>query len=64
MRTHNSLTKKQIKKTVGCPGYVIDYLNDCGRLPVVEPSRGKGYPIKYDLKAIEIVKKHLGKQPL
>ena len=59
-----NLTKTDLRRKIGCPGYVIDYLNDCGRLPVVEPSRGKGYPVRYDPKAIEIVKKHLGKQPL
>ena len=62
MSSHNSLTKKQIKKAVGCPGYIIDYLNDCGRLPIVQASNGKGYPIKYDPKSIEIVKKHINQQ--
>jgi len=60
--THNFLTKKQIKKAIGCPGYIIDYLNDCGRLPIVQASNGKGYPIKYDPKSIEIVKKHINQQ--
>jgi hypothetical protein len=64
MNTHSSLTKKQIKETLGCPGYIIDYLYDCGRLPVVRASKGKGYPRLYDTKAIEIVKDHLRKNIL
>ena len=54
-------TKKQIKDTLGCPGYIIDYLYDCGRLPVTRSSKGRGYPRLYDIKAIEIVKEHLNK---
>ena len=61
MNTHSSLTKKQIKETLGCPCYIIDYLYDCGRLPVVRSSKGRGYPRLYDTKAIEIVKDHLNK---
>ena len=61
MNTHSSLTKKQIKETLGCPGYIIDYLYDCGRLPVARSSKGRGYPRLYDTKAIEIVKEHLNK---
>ena len=61
MNTHSSLTKKQIKETLGCPGYIIDYLYDCGRLPVVRASKGKGHPRLYAIKAIEIVKEHLNK---
>ena len=61
MKERETITKKHIRSLTGCAGYTIDYLNDCGRLPVVEPSRGKGYPTKYDPKAIDIVKKHLGK---
>ena len=61
MKTLKSLTRNQIKNTLGCPGYIIDYLYDCGRLPVVKQSKGRGYPILYDPEAIDIVKKHLNK---
>ena len=56
------LTKTDLRRKTGCPGYIIDYLYDCGRLPVVRASKGKGYPRIYDTKAIEIVKEHLNKQ--
>ena len=57
-----NLTKTDLRRKTGCPGYIIDYLYDCGRLPVVRASKGKGYPRLYDTKAIEIVKEHLNKQ--
>ena len=58
----NALTKTQLRKKAGCPGYIIDYLNDCGKLPIVQESRGKGYPTQYHPKAIDVIKEHLSKQ--
>ena len=62
MIDEKALTKKQIRKIVGCPGYVIDYLNDCGRLPKIQESSGRGYPVKYHRDCIKIVQAHLEKQ--
>ena len=62
MLDEKALTKKQIRKIVGCPGYVIDYLNDCGRLPVVKESKGKGYPTLYHSDSIKVIQDHLSKQ--
>ena len=56
------LTRKTLARSTGAQYYIISYLHDCGRLPVVRASKGKGYPILYDHKAIEIVKEHLNKQ--
>jgi len=58
------LTKTDLRRKTGCPGYLIDYLNDCGRLPIVQASKGRGYPTKYDPKSIEIVKKHINQQQI
>ena len=55
------LTRKALVISTGAPFYIINYLKDCGRLPIVKQSKGKGFPILYDLEAIEIVKKHLNK---
>ena len=62
MKELKIITKKQIRDLTNCPGYIIDYLYDWGRLPVVRASKGEGYPRLYDTKAIEIVKEHLNKQ--
>ena len=56
------LTKRQVRRLTGSPGYVVDYLHDSGRLPVVKESQGPGYPRLYDPSAVEIVKKHLEKR--
>ena len=58
------LTKTDLRRKTGCPGYLIDYLNDCGRLPIVQASKCRGYPTKYDPKSIEIVKKHINQQQI
>ena len=55
------LTRQTLARSTGAPPYIISYLYDCGRLPVVRASKGKGYPRLYDTKAIEIVKEHLNK---
>ena len=57
-----NLTKTDLRRKTGCPGYIIDYLYDCGRLPVTRSSKGRGYPRLYDTKANEIVKDHLKNQ--
>lgn len=61
MQETKYLTKKQLRDELSCPGYVIDYLNDCGRLPKVQESSGKGYPVKYHRDCIKIVQAHLEK---
>ena len=57
-----SYTKTQLRLVTRAPGYIIDYLNDCNRLPVAEESTGKGYPRKYSPEAIDIVKKHIARR--
>ena len=57
-----TFSKTQLRKIVGCPGYVIDYLNDCGKLPVIQESRGKGYPTQYHPDAVEVIKTHINKR--
>ena len=56
-----NLTKTDLRRKTGCQGYIIDYLIDCGRLPIAQASKGRGYPRLYDIKAIEIFKEHLNK---
>ena len=55
------LTKKQLRAETNAPGYTIDYLKDCNRLPIISKSKGKGYPTRYHPDAVEVVKKHMQK---
>lgn len=55
-------TRKELRAITGAKGYVIDYLNDCNRLPVVKESIGKGFPRLYSPEAIPIIKEHLAKR--
>jgi|TARA_Y100000310_G_scaffold89265_1_gene86383 hypothetical protein len=55
------LTKKQLTAETSAPGYTIDYLRDCKRLPIVYESRGQGYPTLYHPDAVKVVKDHLQK---
>ena len=54
-------TRKELRAVTGAAGYVIDYLNDCNRLPIRIESKGKGYPRLYAPGAIKIIKAHLAK---
>jgi hypothetical protein len=54
-----SLSRKQLKAQTGASGYIIDYLNDCNRLPVELKSKGRGYPTLYHPDAVQVVKEHL-----
>jgi len=60
--TKTLFSKSELRKAVGCPGFIIDYLYDCGRLPVVEESKGPGYPRHYHPDAIDIIRIHLERQ--
>ena len=55
-------TKKELQKMTGAPPYTIAYLNDCGRLPIIRESRGRGYSILYHADSIQIIKDHLDKR--
>ena len=62
MQGTNYLTKKQLRDELNCPGYVIVYLNDCGRLPIVKESKGKGYPTLYHPDSVKVIREHISKQ--
>lgn len=64
MKELKGITRKQLKTETGVPGYIIDYLHDCIRLPVVHESEGRGYQILYHPDAIQVVKDHVNKQRL
>lgn len=52
------VTKSEIARAVGCPPYVVAYLDSCRRLPIIR-HQGQGRPTLFAPKAIEIVKAHL-----
>ena len=62
MQGTNYLTKKQLRDELNCPGYVIVYLHDCGRLPIVKESKGKGYPTLYHPDSVKVIRDHISKQ--
>jgi hypothetical protein len=55
-------TLKDLRYATNAPAYVILYLKDCDRLPIVQESQGRGYPTLYHPDSIQIVKDHLKKQ--
>ena len=57
-----SLNRTQLCKATGAPVWLVVYLNGCGRLPIVQESRGRGYPTLYHPESIPIVKNHLAKR--
>ena len=58
--THpDALTRKEIIEKTKCPPYTFDYLNQCGRLPVVARSLRRGIPSMYHYDSITIIIKHL-----
>lgn len=57
--TNKKLTLKTIQKATGAPIYLIQYLKACNRLPIIKQSSGRGYPTYYDVKAIDVVKRHM-----
>lgn len=61
---NDSLTLKDLQYKTNARAYVIHYLKGCNRLPIVQESKGRGYPTLYHPEAIQIVKDHLKKQSL
>ena len=54
-------TFTQLIKVTGAPGYLIRYLYECGRLPIVKESRGHGYSRHYHPDCVDIIKEHIEK---
>ncbi len=61
MRKEKTLTLKQVSELANCPPYTVRYLYSCRRLTVVNESRGQGYPVLFDPRAVEEVKAHINK---
>lgn len=55
------LNRTELQKATGVPAYLITYLRDCGRLPIVHESEGRGFPTLYHPDAIKVIKEHLAK---
>ena len=62
MEETKSLNRTVLCKETNSPYWLITYLRDCGRLPIVQESKGRGYPTLYHPDAIKIVKDHLRKR--
>ena len=55
----NTLTRKQIVHKTGCPHYTVDYLRQCGRLPIIAESLKRGVPTLFHPDSIKIVQEHI-----
>ena len=58
MVEERSLNRTQLQKATDAPAYVIAYLRDCRKLPIVQESKGRGYPT-YHPDAIKVIEAHL-----
>ena len=58
---HQSLpiTRKEIVNQTGCPYYIVDYLRQCGRLPIIAESLKRGVPTLFHPDSIKIVQEHI-----
>ena len=56
------LTLKDLIRATNAPIYTIQYLKGANRLPIVEFSKGQGYPTYYHSKAIDVIKAHINKR--
>ena len=61
---HQSLpiTRKEIVKQTGCPYYIVDYLRQCGRLPIIAESLKRGVPTLFHPDSIKIVQEHIDRR--
>jgi len=50
------LTRKDLVREVPCPPYVVQYLTELRRLPLIQESNGPGRPHVYHQDAIKILK--------
>ena len=56
------ITRKEIVHKTGCPYYTVDYLRQCGRLPIIAESLKRGVPTLFHPDSIKIVQDHLDRR--
>ena len=63
-RTRNmkAITRKEIVNQTGCPYYIVDYLRQCGRLPIIAESLKRGVPTLFHPDSIKIVQEHIDRR--
>ena len=59
MKNKNSYTRKELINKTGAKFYVIDYLRNIGKLPLIVRSHRKGIPTLYHPDSIKIVQEHI-----
>ena len=62
MDNKNYYTRRELKDITKAPGYLISYLKDCGRLPIIRESPGRGFPILYHPDCVKVIRDHMSKQ--
>ena len=56
---NEALTRKDLVNQTGAKYYVIDYLRNCGKLPVIAQSLRKGIPTLFHVDSLKVVRDHL-----
>ena len=56
------ITRKEIVNQTGAKYYVIDYLRNIGKLPVIAESQKRGVPTLFHPDSIKIVQDHLDRR--
>ena len=59
MINKTSYTRKELTHKTGAKFYIIDYLRNIGKLPVVARSLKRGIPTLYHPDSIKIVQEHI-----
>ena len=62
MYKKNSYTRKELIHKTGAKYYVINYLRNIGKLPLIARSNRKGVPILYHPDSIKIVREHIDRR--
>lgn len=59
---HCGLTRKDLVRLTGMPPYLVRYLTDCNRLPILKPSSGPGDPVIYSPDAVRVIQERQRKK--
>ena len=55
----SGFTRKELAQLTGAKFYVIDYLRQTNRLPLLRPTRGRGDPSVFAFGSVDIINRYL-----
>jgi len=53
------ISRKTLIEQTGAPLWVLNYLNANNALPVINPAKGRGFPVEYSQGAVNVVLEYL-----